>query len=233
MPMRAPRLCKCGNRVGFGARCPCEQKTDRERKERHDAKRPSSSARGYSRQWEKARTAFLKVNRFCRRCGKLATVVDHRMPHRGDKALFWDRENWQPLCVACHSGTKQREERRDEKEGLAIAAFAACGARILVSLSIADWCDLGRVEKVGAARTAGRIEIVVHRDNANLGQGILSAASFADEPERAFRFVLGDGAERRFAARVVTVREAPGRLRAVLAISGDVERVAEMAEAAS
>ena len=31
-----------------------------------------------------------------------ATVVDHIVPHRGDHALFWDEQNWQPLCKNCH-----------------------------------------------------------------------------------------------------------------------------------
>ncbi len=31
-----------------------------------------------------------------------ATVVDHIVPHRGDRALFWDENNWQALCKSCH-----------------------------------------------------------------------------------------------------------------------------------
>ena len=31
-----------------------------------------------------------------------ATVVDHVIPHRGDRKLFWDEQNWQPLCKECH-----------------------------------------------------------------------------------------------------------------------------------
>lgn len=112
MPMRAPRLCRCGNRVAIGARCPCEQREDRARKARFDATRPSSSARGYDRAWERARAEFLRAHRYCRRCGKAAGVVDHIVPHKGDQALFWDRTNWQALCVRCHSGAKQSEERR-------------------------------------------------------------------------------------------------------------------------
>lgn len=112
MPMRAPRLCICGNRVASGARCPCQAPRDAERKARFDKTRPSSSARGYSREWEEARKAFLAVHRHCRRCGRLAAVVDHIRPHKGDTALFWDRSNWQALCRSCHSGAKQREERR-------------------------------------------------------------------------------------------------------------------------
>jgi len=41
-----------------------------------------------------------------------ANVVDHRIPHRGDKTLFWDKTNWQSLCTPHHSGDKQREEAR-------------------------------------------------------------------------------------------------------------------------
>ena len=29
-------------------------------------------------------------------------MVDHITPHKGDKALFWQRANWQPLCKQCH-----------------------------------------------------------------------------------------------------------------------------------
>lgn len=112
MPMRAPRLCRCGNRVAFGARCPCEQRSDAERKARFDKSRPSSSARGYDRRWEAARAAFLKEHRFCRRCGRPATTLDHIRPHKGDQTLLWEKSNWQALCTSCHSGAKQSEERR-------------------------------------------------------------------------------------------------------------------------
>ena len=88
---------------------------DRERKARHDATRPSSSARGYTGSWERARREFLDRNPFCVRCGARATVVDHRIPHRGDQARFWDKTNWQALCARDHNSAKQREERRSMK----------------------------------------------------------------------------------------------------------------------
>ncbi|WP_338080605.1 HNH endonuclease signature motif containing protein [Cohnella luojiensis] len=31
-----------------------------------------------------------------------ATVVDHIKPHKGNKILFWDKNNWQPLCKQHH-----------------------------------------------------------------------------------------------------------------------------------
>ena len=65
--------------------------------------RDSSAARGYDRRWRKARAAFLRKNPLCVMCraeGKTreAQVVDHIIPHKGDRKLFWDRSNWQGLC---------------------------------------------------------------------------------------------------------------------------------------
>lgn len=38
-------------------------------------------------------------------------VADHKIPHKGDEALFWAEGNVWCLCKACHDGAKQREER--------------------------------------------------------------------------------------------------------------------------
>jgi hypothetical protein len=40
-----------------------------------------------------------------------ATVADHIKPHHGDLNLFWCGE-LQSLCVPCHNGSKQFEEKR-------------------------------------------------------------------------------------------------------------------------
>ena len=60
--------------------------------------RPSSRHRGYTWQWEKARKRFLRDNPLCatyRAKGSVtvATVVHHKKAHKGDEALFWDRDN--------------------------------------------------------------------------------------------------------------------------------------------
>jgi 5-methylcytosine-specific restriction protein A len=112
MPIRAPRLCKCGKAVAIGQRCPCTAGADRERKARFDAKRPSSSARGYGSKWEAARKEWLVKKPYCVRCGKRGDHVDHITPHRGDMAIFWDKSNWQSLCQYHHNSAKQREERK-------------------------------------------------------------------------------------------------------------------------
>lgn len=70
----------------------------------------------YGRRWKRARLVHLRAHPlcvFCERRGRItaATVVDHKVPHRGDERLFWDRNNWQSLCGTCHDGAKQAQDR--------------------------------------------------------------------------------------------------------------------------
>jgi 5-methylcytosine-specific restriction enzyme A len=114
MPHHAPRICGCGRKVHWDSQCPCEQRRERQRRARADANRPSARQRGYDSKWQRESKAFLALpqNRYCRcGCGRLADMVDHIIPHRGDMRLFWDRSNWQPLASSpCHSRFKQRAE---------------------------------------------------------------------------------------------------------------------------
>lgn len=66
--------------------------------------------------WKRKRDLQLKRCPLCVYCQQqgrttLATVVDHVIPHRGDRHLFWQGE-LQSLCVEHHSSSKQSEERR-------------------------------------------------------------------------------------------------------------------------
>lgn len=100
----------------------------------------TSTERGYGYAWQQARAGFLTKHPFCVRClieagitatGRAevilecaerdiavpwASVLDHRIPHRGDKRLFWDRDNWDPLCTTHHVRDKQREERAAQRD---------------------------------------------------------------------------------------------------------------------
>lgn len=81
--------------------------------------RLSAAERGYDSRWRKARNIYLKEHPLCAFClkeGKFvqATVVDHIIPHRGDKKLFWDMNNWQPLCKSCHDKKTMTEDRYKE-----------------------------------------------------------------------------------------------------------------------
>jgi 5-methylcytosine-specific restriction endonuclease McrA len=68
--------------------------------------------------WQRLRWATLVRDAFtCQMCGKLGLVssklvADHRRPHRGVEALFWDGDNLQTLCKSpCHDKHKQRMEQ--------------------------------------------------------------------------------------------------------------------------
>lgn len=115
MSRRPPRICPCNVTVPHGERCRCEQQATRERHARHDHRRPPARERGYDHNWRKARLDFLTTHPQCAMCGEHSTTVDHIIPHRGDRALFWNRANWQALCAHCHNAVKQRLERRPRR----------------------------------------------------------------------------------------------------------------------
>jgi 5-methylcytosine-specific restriction enzyme A len=115
MPYAAPRVCVCGNLVAHNVVCICRQRARAEA----DKRRPTASARGYTSKWQTESKKFLALpeNRLCCcGCGRLADMVDHKQPHRGDQRLFWSRSNWQPMASSpCHSSAKQSLERKTYK----------------------------------------------------------------------------------------------------------------------
>lgn len=62
----------------------------------------------YGRRWRVQAQAYLTAHPICVECAahgiqRMATVVDHRIPHKGDMKLFWDaKNNWQSLCRQHH-----------------------------------------------------------------------------------------------------------------------------------
>jgi 5-methylcytosine-specific restriction protein A len=80
------------------------------------AGKETSAARGYGHRWRCYRARYLEKNPLCVMCmsrGRVtsATVVDHKIPHKGDERLFWDETNHQSLCKPCHDSEKARLER--------------------------------------------------------------------------------------------------------------------------
>jgi 5-methylcytosine-specific restriction enzyme A len=81
-----------------------------------DRQRPSAARRGYDGRWLKTRARYLAEHPLCASClagGRLtsATVVDHVVPHGGDRQRFWDCDNWQGLCKRCHDTKTVRDGR--------------------------------------------------------------------------------------------------------------------------
>jgi 5-methylcytosine-specific restriction enzyme A len=82
-----------------------------------DNSRESSTKRGYNYRWQIASKSFLKMHPYCQcptHLGKadapLASVVDHIIPHKNDKVLFWSRANWQAMSKACHDSKTAAED---------------------------------------------------------------------------------------------------------------------------
>jgi 5-methylcytosine-specific restriction protein A len=85
--------------------------------------RTSAFDRGYDRQWQKASSLFKRQYPLCLGCeaiGRVAPteVVDHVVPHKGDRELFWDQSRWQPACKWHHDVVKQQLEFRYLKGSL-------------------------------------------------------------------------------------------------------------------
>ena len=114
-PQRAKRPCLVSTCKDFAENQGyCDNHQDKIRKK--DRERGTAHQRGYDHKWEVARIEFLELNPLCADHNKrgyvqIATVVDHITPHKGDKKLFWDKTNWQPLCKPCHDRKTQTEDR--------------------------------------------------------------------------------------------------------------------------
>ena len=85
------------------------------KRERRPDTRPNAYRRGYDSRWQKASKKYLISHPFCAEClrhgvHKAAEVVDHIKPHKGNKKLFWDVSNWQPLCKQCHDRKTASED---------------------------------------------------------------------------------------------------------------------------
>lgn len=121
MPRRPPTVCRHPGCTRLVAASYCEEHAAARKEQaaedqrKQDQRRGSSAARGYDSRWRKARAGYLRKHPLCRlhqMRGELepATVVDHIIPHRGDKARFWDSNNWQPLCKRCHDRKTATED---------------------------------------------------------------------------------------------------------------------------
>ena len=71
-----------------------------------------------SARWRRTARAFRATHPFCVNaergdpgCTLVTEELDHIEPHRGDERLFWNPENWQPMCASCHAAKTARETR--------------------------------------------------------------------------------------------------------------------------
>lgn len=113
--------------------------TRQEQERQADRRRGSARERGYDHHWDKAAKAHLDEHPLCAYCaagafGQAATteavLVDHFVPHRGNREIFWFRPWWVSSCTPCHSGPKQALEARG------LAALRPLAERLGLPLSM-------------------------------------------------------------------------------------------------
>jgi len=68
----------------------------------------------YDYKWSLASKLYRQLNPFCVKCEaegrtSFAQAVDHIVPHKGDYERFWNEQNWQSLCHACHNAKSATE----------------------------------------------------------------------------------------------------------------------------
>ena len=75
-----------------------------------------------TKEWWRLRYHQLRKQPLCEFCSKQgiiteATVVDHRIAHKGDYSLFYDPNNLSSLCKLHHDSSKQKMEKRGVEIG--------------------------------------------------------------------------------------------------------------------
>ena len=118
MPARPKRPCAAGSMCPHLVEpperyCPDHKHMDKQ----YDKERGSAARRGYGRKWQEVSRAYLRQHFLCeceecRNNGRpeLSEVVDHRIPHKGDQKLFWDRTNWMAMSKRHHDRKTARED---------------------------------------------------------------------------------------------------------------------------
>lgn len=103
----------CSN-LTLGGYCTKHKKQENKRKRGHRCNLYDTAL------WKKLRKQHLLKQPLCKECKKkniikTAIVVDHIQPHRGSRALFFDTDNYQSLCISCHNKKSRKEENERSK----------------------------------------------------------------------------------------------------------------------
>ena len=86
---------------------PWRPKLSRKPSSRHRTERSRQYQHLYSTRWNAESKLYRECNPYCVLCGltghyRPVQCVDHILPHKGSKTLFWNPDNWQSLCNPCH-----------------------------------------------------------------------------------------------------------------------------------
>ena len=116
MPYAPGKICGnplCHVRVAHGVSyCEEHEAEWQEKRKLRDRtrKRPQYLDPALLGRWRKVRKEYLQYHPACSDCGRMATVVDHIVPHRGNEDLMFDMGNFQALCKSCHGRKTARDD---------------------------------------------------------------------------------------------------------------------------
>lgn len=124
MSLRPKTICcyaGCQRTIALGRFCDPHQNIADAKERARKNNYQSQFSKLYNWDWRKFRVRYLKEHPLCKHClsiGKLTPTqeIDHIKPHQGDKDLFWNESNLQPLCKSCHSTKTAREDGGFGKE---------------------------------------------------------------------------------------------------------------------
>ena len=116
--LRPKSICKhpaCGKLIDRAGYCDKHQAVQDQYEAQRRNNRSHNFSKMYGWEWRKVRNNFIKANPLCVICfakGLIvpANVVDHIKPHKGDKNLFWNEDNYQSLCKPCHDAKTAKED---------------------------------------------------------------------------------------------------------------------------
>lgn len=119
MPLKPFRQCPVSGCSGLTRKRYCEkhQNLDKIKAKEYDKQRDQTEERRWihSVRWRNLSDLHKRMFPLCAECLKKGRdepvyLTDHIVPHQGDPTLFWDWDNLQSLCNACHE-EKHREDR--------------------------------------------------------------------------------------------------------------------------
>jgi 5-methylcytosine-specific restriction enzyme A len=109
MPSAALRPCsepRCPGYATYKGRCKDHAAAQERTRYNADTRHWYSSS-----DWRILRLQVLHDDPICVDCKQRpSTEVDHRVPHRGNRELFFDRSNVQGMCHTCHGRKTARGE---------------------------------------------------------------------------------------------------------------------------
>jgi 5-methylcytosine-specific restriction protein A len=106
----------CPNLINKGGYC-IEHQRQTTRQYNQYVRDPDIQRLYNSTRWKHERKIFLDKHPLCE-CEECkandrtisATMVDHKIPHKGDLKLFWDKSNWQAMSLEHHNAKTKKEQ---------------------------------------------------------------------------------------------------------------------------